>query len=127
MNILDSTHSTSSQEQGSWFAILSSQDQIKKSRSRLRKMGISCATGHWTRSLRRRGLLSGVNLGDELKSWDVLQSVEFIRAGVPKSSRILDIGAARSEILYSLKKSGYANLCAADVDSAVAEMNEEGI
>ncbi len=37
-------------------------------------------------------------VGDELKSWDVLKTVQFLQKNVGKNSSVLDIGAYASEI-----------------------------
>ena len=71
---------------------------------------------------RRLGLLRGISIGEVNKSWDVLQTLNFLASNVGKSEPVLDIGCYASEIILALHKSGFANLTGADLDSGVRRM-----
>ena len=77
--------------------------------------------------LRRYGLVRGVVLGDYLKSWDVLETLNFIEQHVKKNEPILDIGCYASEIIVTLHKSGYTNLTGADLNPDLKQMPCQGI
>lgn len=107
------------------MVVLQDKVQINTARQELDKKGAS----HVDRPdsllkalLRRLGLVSGVIMGDMIKSWDVLATVEFIEGNVKKSEPILDIGCYASEILASLHKVGYSNLTGADLNPHLNKM-----
>lgn len=102
--------------------VLKTGSEIISARDVLRRQGASCL-GSWTvRKLRGLGLIGGINLGDQIKSWDVLNTLEFIRNNVPKSSPILDIGAYSSEILHALHRVHYTALTGIDLNPGVKSM-----
>lgn len=102
--------------------VLQNKSQITDSRRVLREKGVSSTESALRSALRRWGLVGGVVLGDDLKSWDVLETLEFIERHVGKDTPILDIGCYASEIIVALHKSGYANLTGADMNPALNEM-----
>lgn len=69
-----------------------------------------------SRLLRRIGLTRSIRIGDELKSWDVLTTLEFIESALPKHAAILDIGSYASEVPVSLARLGYSNVAAIDLN-----------
>lgn len=103
--------------------VLQGRKDISLARSRLEERGISClglevgGAGWWQR-------LTGKTprLGDLVKSWDVLKTVELIEERFPRSARILDLGAYCSEILCVLYKLGYEHLTGIDLNPAVRTM-----
>ncbi len=72
--------------------------------------------------LRRHGFVRGVLLGDDVKSWDVLATLNFIEQHVQINEPILDIGCYASEIIVALHKLGYANLTGADLNPDLLQM-----
>ena len=62
----------------------------------------------WKRLASRIGLSKGIDVGDELKSWDVLKTIEFIEKNVAKTDPVLDMGAFACEILCILHNSAMA-------------------
>ena len=102
--------------------VLKSRQQITRSRDELRGRRLSCTTPAWKANLYGRGLLSGVSVGDELKSWDVLRTAQFLEAHVPRSEPILDIGAYASEIPCILHRLNYSRLAGIDLNPRVAKM-----
>jgi len=102
--------------------ILKSRDEIHAARGILKSTGLSCITP-WPLSIFvKHGIRNGITVGDPLKSWDVLKTIEFIRENIPFSSRILDIGAYASEILCILYRLRYYSLTGIDVNPLVKKM-----
>lgn len=105
--------------------VLQDKEQISMARQELNEKGASYVDrpdSGLKALLRRFGLVRGVVMGDELKSWDVLATVKFIEGNVNKSEPILDIGCYSSEILASLFKLGYSNLAGADLNPNLKSM-----
>lgn len=105
--------------------VLQNKLQISKARQELDNKGASYVDSPDSRLkslLRRLGLVSGVVMGDMVKSWDVLATVNFIETHVKKDQPILDIGCYASEILAALHKVGYSNLSGADLNPNLREM-----
>ena len=103
-------------------AVLLSKSEIDAARDALRRMGASCIAPWPIPLLRRFGVLGGVNLGDRLKSWDILTTATFIKERLPRETSILDIGAYASEILYVLHRMKYSNLTGVDLNPRIKEM-----
>lgn len=104
------------------FSVLQNKNQIDDARRVLRERSLSFATPVWKQWLQRRGLLSGFRVGDELKSWDVLKTVEFIEANTAKDAAVLDIGAYASEVPLIMHKLGRKNVCGVDLNPGLLNM-----
>lgn len=105
--------------------VLQNRAQINTARQELDQRGASHIDRPDSRLkalLRRLGLVRDVVMGDMIKSWDVLATVNFIEGHVKKSEPILDIGCYSSEILASLHKVGYSNLTGADLNPRLNRM-----
>jgi ubiquinone/menaquinone biosynthesis C-methylase UbiE len=102
--------------------VLKNKSQIATSRQALIKKGASSMESSFRSLLRRYGLVHGVVLGDYVKSWDVLETLNFIEQHIQKNEPILDIGCYASEIIVSLHKSGYTNLTGADLNPDLKQM-----
>lgn len=102
--------------------VLKQKSEIEDARSVLHERGLSLTDTRMKSFLRRFGLLGGMPIGDELKSWDVLKTVEFIEQQLPKDAPVLDIGAYASEILPILHKAGYTNLTGIDLNTDLNKM-----
>lgn len=102
--------------------VLKNKSQIATSRQALIKKGASSMESPFRSLLRRYGLVRGVALGDFVKSWDVLETLNFIERHTQKNEPILDIGCYASEIIVSLHKSGYTNLTGADLNPELKQM-----
>ena len=102
--------------------VLLKRPEIKTARDGLRRLGISCIAPWPIYLLRRFGILGGVNLGDPLKSWDILTSATFIRERLPRDAPILDIGTYASEILSVLHRMKYSHLAGVDLNPRIEEM-----
>jgi SAM-dependent methyltransferase len=64
----------------------------------------------------------GIDVGDEVKSWDVLKTIEFIEKNVAKTDPVLDMGAFACEILGILHNLDYENLTGIDLNPRIKEM-----
>jgi SAM-dependent methyltransferase len=102
--------------------ILKSFHEIDTSREELHRMGVSSITPLPIRALRRLGILRGVNVGDHVKSWDILETTRFLQNSLPKDAPILDIGAYASEILCVLHRLDYISLTGIDLNPALPSM-----
>lgn len=102
--------------------VLKSRHEIDESRKALRRMGVSCISPRPVRALRRLGLLRGIDVGDHIKSWDVLETIRFVQNHLPNDSPILDIGAYASETLCILRRMGYTSLSGVDLNPALPSM-----
>ena len=69
-----------------------------------------------------RLIRSQPNIGDEIKSWDVLRTADFAIEHLKPTDPILDIGAFSSEILMVLHKAGFSNLTGADLNPSLRAM-----
>ena len=61
-------------------------------------------------------------IGDMLKSWDVLSTVNFLEDHVKKNESILDIGCYASEVIVTLHKLGYSDLTGVDLNMGLRKM-----
>jgi SAM-dependent methyltransferase len=102
--------------------VLQSQSEIAAARQELRQRGLSCIPNGWVKKLRNRGLLKGLSVGDEIKSWDVLNTTLFLQENVARASPVLDIGAFASEILVVLHRLKYSELSGVDLDARLRFM-----
>ena len=102
--------------------VLTKKSQIAASRRALREKRISLTEPAVVKMLRSCGLVQRIALGDQLKSWDVLESIEFIAGNLKRSDPILDIGAYASEIIVALHKLGFKNLAGADLNPSLSKM-----
>jgi SAM-dependent methyltransferase len=102
--------------------VLSSKQQIVDARRVLKRRSLSYATPQWKEWLLRHRLLSGIRIGDVLKSWDVLRTVELMENRVAKCVPVLDIGAYASEVPPILHRLGYQHIVGLDLNAEIAEM-----
>ncbi len=102
--------------------VLKLKSHINTARKELRSRGLSCINSKLQRFMRRTGFSKCIEVGDEIKSWDVLTTAQFIEKKVKKESPILDIGAYASEILCILYRIGYTNLTGIDLNPNINRM-----
>ena len=102
--------------------ILKNKKQISSARKSLIDLGASGLESNLKSFARRLGLVGGIKLGDNIKSWDILETINFIKSNLNKDASILDIGCYASEILVSLHQIGYRKLNGADLNSDLKEM-----
>lgn len=96
--------------------ILQSRAQIYQSRKILRSRHWSTIGGLIDRAKRRFKLGTGLAVGDMVKSWDVLQSLEFINKHLSKQDVVVDFGAYCSEVPVALNKMGFAQVYGVDLN-----------
>lgn len=108
------------------FQVLQNIEQIRSARDVLQQRQLSSlpspALRIVARAAARLGMRQPLILGDYIKSWDVLQSVEFLETHLERDQAILDIGAYASEILVALHKAGFTNLTGVDLNPRLGEM-----
>jgi len=106
--------------------VLQNMQQISKARKELQNRGASCLESKFISKLRKYKLVRGVVLGDLVKSWDVLKTLEFIESKINKNESIIDFGSYASEIIVALHKVGYTNLTGADLNPDLKKMPHQG-
>ncbi|WP_124950153.1 class I SAM-dependent methyltransferase [Sulfuriferula thiophila] len=102
--------------------VLQDKLQISKARQELVNKGASLIESPLRSLLRKLGLVRGVAMGDMVKSWDVLATVDFLEKNVQKNDPILDIGCYASEVIVALHKLGFSNLTGADLNPNLRKM-----
>lgn len=102
--------------------VLQERRQINDARRELVSIGASSLESPSRSLLHRLGLFRPVAVGDEVKSWDVLATLEFLEENVERSEPILDIGCYASEVIVSLHRLGYTNLTGIDLNPRVLRM-----
>ncbi len=106
--------------------VLQNKQQISTARHELEKKRASCLESRLLPFLRKYKLVGGVTLGDFVKSWDVLKTLEFIESNIQKGDPIIDFGSYASEIIVALHKVGYTNLTGADLNPDLKRMPYQG-
>lgn len=102
--------------------VLQNKTQIADARKVLLDKKVSLISPRATKILRRLGILGGLNVGDMVKSWDVLATLNFIQERIKKDEPILDIGCYASEVIVALHKLGYINLTGVDLNPNLNQM-----
>jgi len=105
--------------------VLQNKLQISEARQQMNSMGISHIDPPSSRLqslMKRLGLANGVKMGDVVKSWDVLTTINFLKSYVKKNEPILDIGCYASEVIAALHKLGFSNLTGADLNPDLHKM-----
>ena len=102
--------------------VLQNMQEITTARKELKNKHASSLESNFRSSLRKFKLVRGLILGDFIKSWDVLKTLEFIEENVKKNEAIIDFGSYASEILIALHKVGYTNLTGADLNPDLKKM-----
>ena len=99
--------------------ILQNKEQIYKCRVELDKRNLSALVvdNVFYRILKKLNLYKHISIGDNLKSWDIYQTITFIENNTNTDAKILDIGCFSSEILYILLKMKFKNLYGIDLNN----------
>jgi SAM-dependent methyltransferase len=108
-------------------AVLKSRGEIKKAREELRRRQLSFAVPAWKHLAYVLAISNGIAVGDVLKSWDVLKTLEFLERNIPLDAPILDIGAFASELPSILHNLGYSNIVGIDLNPKIREMPYAGL
>ena len=102
--------------------VLRTRAQITEARANLVSRGLAWRTNYLAKLLRRMRLLNRQEIGDALKSWDVLQTADFAVEHVKRNEPVLDIGAFASEIPIVLHRLGFTDLSGVDLNPAIKTM-----
>jgi SAM-dependent methyltransferase len=102
--------------------VLKKKSEIEKARVILKERNISCTDTWLERFIRIMRLSGDLPVGDEVKSWDVLKTIQFIEENIGNHSEILDIGAYASEIPCILHRLGYINIKGIDLNAEIKRM-----
>lgn len=102
--------------------VLRSRAEIQRSRRELHRRKLSFTTPAWSRLAHKIGISKAIEVGDELKSWDVLKTVDFIENNVSQTAPILDMGAFASELPCILHNLNYSNLTGIDLNPSLKKM-----
>jgi SAM-dependent methyltransferase len=102
--------------------VLQSKRQVADARAELGRMGASCLQGFPLPLLKRLGVLRGPAVGDWLKSWDVLATLDFLCSRLPRGAAVLDIGCYASEVPVALHKLGFTRVSGADLNPGLQRM-----
>ncbi len=104
---------------GAIFRTLRSAEENRGARAELERRGLSLVRRDLPGRLGRMLGVERLSIGDLRKSWDVLTTVAFIEARLPKDAPIIDFGAYRSEITGVLSRLGYQRIHGVDRNPAV--------
>lgn len=102
--------------------VLGTKAEIGAARRELERRGLSHVASPLARLYRRFHDDGRIVVGDVVKSWDVLATIEFLEARLAHDRPILDIGAYASEVLLSLASAGFTNLTGADLNPDLPRM-----
>jgi SAM-dependent methyltransferase len=104
--------------------VLKTKADVEQARARLEERGISCLGMAFDGRSPWRRLMGDppASVGDRVKSWDILRTVEHLERSHPRSARVLDLGAYSSEILCTLHRAGYERLTGIDLNPRVRRM-----
>jgi SAM-dependent methyltransferase len=102
--------------------VLKNRCDIDAARREMKNRGIDCADHCIKRLLKRWCILPGITLGDSLKSWDVMKTINFLGERVSYDAPLLDLGAYASEILPALHRLGFSNLTGIDLNTRLSDM-----
>jgi SAM-dependent methyltransferase len=102
--------------------VLKDKSQIKASRDELKRRGLSQLLPVLSKIVSRLRSAHFVDIGDQVKSWDVLRTLQFLEEFVACDQPVLDIGCYASEILMTLHEVGYTNLTGADLNPDIKYM-----
>ena len=102
--------------------VLKSKSEILRARHDLQRRELSFIRPWWKRLVCKTGLSKTIDVGDELKSWDVLKTVRFIEQHISTFDSILDMGAFACELLPILHQLNYSNLAGVDLNPDIKKM-----
>ena len=106
--------------------VLQSKAEIYAARQELRRQGLSQISRWQSQTMQRIAqklrLTAKINVGDVVKSWDILNTARFIRKNVPLDAPILDVGVYASEILCVLHRLRYSTLIGIDLNPDISRM-----
>lgn len=108
------------------LCILKNPDEIRAAREQLSERGLDVLPTRFESLLRSLHLKTEVAVGDVIKGWDVLKTVDFIGSQLESHAAVLDIGAFSSEILPILLRMGFSKLVGIDLNPRLTDMPSAG-
>ena len=103
--------------------VLRKYSEIAEGRANLLTRGLAWQTSLGKKWLSKLGLLrTHQDIGDRIKSWDVLRTAEFALQHVGKQEAILDIGTFSCEIPIVLHRLGFSDLSGIDLNPGITAM-----
>jgi SAM-dependent methyltransferase len=102
--------------------VLKSKAQVEDARRELHRRELSFTSPWWKRLACKSGISKAIDVGDDLKSWDVLTTVQFIENNISKDAPVLDMGAFASELPCILHDLHYSKLAGVDLNPEVKKM-----
>lgn len=103
--------------------VLQNRKQIIAARRIMESRGFSCLSPLPLRWCKRFGITTpNPVVGDFIKSWDVLRSIELIEKLQAPQGAVLDMGAFCSETLPALRRLGFRNLTGIDFNPQIGKM-----
>lgn len=102
--------------------ILEDKKSIYEARRELKKKKVSVVEPVFVSLLRRLKLIRTIAIGDMVKSWDVLSTIDFLEKYVKKDDPVLDIGCYASEAIVILHRLGYKDLTGVDLNPNLLKM-----
>ncbi|NMC75361.1 MAG: glycosyltransferase, partial [Geobacteraceae bacterium] len=99
---------------------LRSRTEIRQAREEMSRRNINCLDPAVRLEFQRKGWME--TIGDVVKSWDVLKTIDLIERNLTKDSPILDIGAYCSEVPCVLARMGYKAVSGIDLNPDLAKM-----
>lgn len=109
------------------LCILKNLDEITSARKQLANRGLNVLPTRLENLLRSLRFIKEVAVGDVIKGWDVLKTVDFIGSNLENDASVLDIGAFSSEILPLLVRMGFSDLVGIDLNPRLSDMPSAGI
>jgi SAM-dependent methyltransferase len=102
--------------------VLQTRQQIDDARRVMASKSISLIETFGGKLARKLGLSRHLPVGDKIKSWDVMATIDHINNHLDRDSCILDIGAYCSELPVALNMLGYKNVHAIDLNTDIRNM-----
>jgi SAM-dependent methyltransferase len=108
------------------LCILKNRNEIMSARRMLAKRGLDVLPTRFGNLLRKLRLTRTIAVGDAIKGWDILKTVDFISGNFKNNVAVLDMGAFSSEILLLLLRLGYTDLTGIDLNPQLTKMPSPG-
>jgi O-antigen biosynthesis protein len=101
-------------------SILKKRSEIDEARAAMLHRGINVLDESHQQEFPGKGYIA--DIGDVVKSWDVLKTLNFIDSHLNRNAPVLDIGAYCSEIPCAFYQLGFSNLFGIDLNPDVVKM-----
>lgn len=106
--------------------VLSSKSQIRLARRELERRKLSSTSSQAVKLIYRIAykfkIARTIAIGDNVKSWDVLRTTNFVEQHLSQQAWILDIGTYASEIPEVFRRLKYSNVVGVDLNANLGDM-----